>query len=101
MAETLVKFDEPITDARGAKYFAQAMGLGRDDGMWVGWLEFLPVDENSESLRSGRETTQPSRDTLVYWADGLSRVYLGGALERAQKSSPPPENQTDAPLEGR
>jgi hypothetical protein len=88
MAETLVKFDEPITDSRGARYFAQAMGVKRDDGLWAGWLEFLPVDENSESLRSGRETTQPSRDTLVYWADGLSRVYLSGALERAQRAAP-------------
>jgi hypothetical protein len=96
MAETLVKFDEPIADPQGGKYFAQAMGLRRDDGLWVGWLEFLPVDESRESLRSGRETTQPSRDTLVYWADGLSRVYLGGALERAQRAAPSTGNEAEA-----
>jgi len=34
-------------------------------------------------IRSGRETTQPSRDDVMYWATGLTRVYLEGALSRA------------------
>ena len=88
VTETLVKFDEPISVSSGARYFAQAMGSQRDDGLWEGWLEFLPSDGNAERISSGRETTQPNRDTLEYWAQGLTRVYLAGALERATRSTP-------------
>ncbi|MFL5553117.1 MAG: hypothetical protein ACJ770_09960 [Gemmatimonadaceae bacterium] len=87
MPETLVIFDEPIVDATGRRYFAHAMGEKRDDGLWQGWLEFLPSDGNAERLRSGRETTQPNRPDLEYWAQGLTRVYLAGALERAENPS--------------
>src|SRR5215208_7995973 len=85
MLEPLVKFDEPISDPSGAKYFAQAVGRQRDDGLWEGWLEFLPLDESAERISSGRETTQPNRADLEYWAQGLSRVFLMGALERAER----------------
>jgi hypothetical protein len=89
MPETLVKFDEPISDSRGEKYFAQAIGRRReDDGLWEGGLEFIPLAENGERILSGRETTQPSRETLLYWAEGLTRVYLMGALERALRPTP-------------
>lgn len=85
MTELIVKFDEPISDPRGAKYFAQAMGTQREDGRWEGWLEFIGVNESASSIcASGRETTQPNRADLEYWAQGLSRVYLQGALARAE-----------------
>jgi hypothetical protein len=42
----------------------------------------VPVDGGS-AVRSGRETTQPNQTALVYWATGLSPVYLEGALHRA------------------
>jgi hypothetical protein len=87
MAEVLVKFDEPITDPGGARYFAQAMGRQREDGLCEGWLEFFGADENAPSMRSGRETTQPNRADLEYWAQGLSKVYLEGALARAETST--------------
>jgi hypothetical protein len=96
MTETLVKFDEPISDGSGARFFAQAMGKRRDDGLWEGWLDFRPSDGNAERISSGRETTQPNRDTLEYWAQGLTRVYLAGALERATKSTPVIERGRDA-----
>jgi hypothetical protein len=88
MSEVLVKFDESITDSAGCRYYAQAIGRRRDDNLWEGCLEFLPVDANCETIRSGRETTQPNRKTLEYWAQGLTRVYLMGALTRAQKPTP-------------
>ena len=85
MIEVLVKFDEPIPRADGIGYFAQAMTRERRDGLWEGWLEFSPVKGSAEEewIPSGRETTQPNRDAVMYWAQGLSRVYLMGALERA------------------
>ena len=71
----------PLTRPGGRVYTAQACGRARDDGMWEGWLEFVPRD-GSEVLRSQRETTQPNLTDLEYWATGLTPVYLQGALER-------------------
>jgi hypothetical protein len=84
MPEVLVKFDEPITDPVGVKYFAQALGREREDGLWEGWLEFIAVRAGSPAIDSGRETTQPNRADLEYWAQGLTKAYLQGALVRAQ-----------------
>ena len=84
MPEILVHFDEPIKDPSGRQYFAQAVGHERKDGLWEGWLEFIAVNEDAPAEGSGRETTQPNRADLEYWAQGLSRVYLQGALERAE-----------------
>jgi hypothetical protein len=47
-------------------------------------LEFVPLD-GAAAIRSGRETTQPNRKDLMYWATGLTPVYLDGALQRALK----------------
>jgi hypothetical protein len=54
------------------------------DGLWQGWIEFLPVAEGA-AVRTKRETTQPNRAGVHYWATGLTAVYLEGALERALK----------------
>jgi hypothetical protein len=86
MSVILVKFDEPIRDPAGITYFAQASGRKREDGLWEGWLEFIGMTE-STSFHSGRETTQPNRPDLEYWAQGLSKVYLEGALARAKAST--------------
>ena len=86
-SEILVKFDEPIPDANGVKYFAQALGREREDRLWEGWLEFTPAGEHSPPFDSGRETTQPNRVDLEYWAQGLTVTYLQGALARAQRQT--------------
>lgn len=97
MPETLVKFDEPISDPRGERYFAQAIGRQRnEDGLWEGGLEFSPASDNRERILSGRETTQPSRETLLYWAEGLTRVYLMGALERALRPTSALRRESEA-----
>ncbi|MFL5483836.1 MAG: hypothetical protein ACJ8AK_16775 [Gemmatimonadaceae bacterium] len=83
MTETLVRFDQPIPRRDGTPYVVQAMTCRRDDNLWEGWLVFTPARDGGESVSSGRETTQPNRDAVMYWAQGLSRVYLMGALERA------------------
>jgi hypothetical protein len=103
MPVILVKFDEPIPDDDGTSYFAQAAGRKRDDGLWEGWLEFTQLSEDAPSFTSGRETTQPNRADLEYWAQGLSQVYLQGALARAkaltessQRAGSPRESLRDA-----
>jgi hypothetical protein len=83
MAEVLASFDTPIADRFGT-FRARAVGRQAGDGMWDGWIEFLPVDGNSELLVGGVESRQPERHDLVYWATGLSPVYLEGALQRAR-----------------
>ena len=82
MAEVLLHFDESLPTTKGPSYAARACGREADDGRWEGWIEFLP-DDGSRVLRTPRETTQPDRGALAYWATGLTRIYLEGALARA------------------
>jgi len=81
MAEVLRSFDEPIR-ARGLAYRARVVGRLAEDGMWEGWLEFIP-ESGSGAAISAVESRQPERAHLAYWATGLSAVYAEGALERA------------------
>ena len=87
MAEVLVRFTESVRGADGARYAAQACGGIADDGLWEGWIEF--AGPGSQLLRTPRETEQPNRDALVYWAEGLSATYLEGALRRAIETRTP------------
>ncbi|HEX6051496.1 MAG TPA: hypothetical protein VFZ21_19590 [Gemmatimonadaceae bacterium] len=82
MAEVLVEFDAAIPGGDGSRYTPRACARVGPDGLWEGWIEFTNVDTGG-ATRTGRETTQPTRDDVMYWATGLSRVYLEGALARA------------------
>ena len=92
MAETLVEFQGPVTGPDGLIYFARAVGAEVPGANWHGWIEFIPAD-GGEPLCSPRETTQPNRADVEYWATGLTNVYLQSALARAlpkpPKSAPP------------
>ena len=81
MAELLVAFETPLYYA-GGEYQARAVGTRGEDGMWQGWLEFVPAG-GGEAVVGTVESTQPEREHLVYWATGLTPVYLEGAFERA------------------
>ncbi len=70
-----------IRTADGASYHVRACGSEMDASRWQGWLEFAPLD-GGPTLRSSRETTQPNRGDLVYWATGLTAVYIEGSLNR-------------------
>ena len=101
--KSIVQFTEPVVSDDGTLYVARACGNEMPDGLWQGWIEYLPVGDG-EPVRSGRETTQPKRDDLIYWATGLTAVYLEGALDRALKPAvrapdpviPPPVFDTPA-----
>jgi hypothetical protein len=88
MAEVLVEFSDVVLDPDGRAYSASACGSEMPGGMWQGWIEFSALEPGGKVIRSGRETTQPNRQDAVYWATGLTAVYLEGALERALN---PPE----------
>jgi hypothetical protein len=83
MAEVLRAFDTiTLTGSDGRSYRAQACGGPGGNGLWEGWIEFASID-GACAVRTARETTQPNRTDLAYWASGLSPVYLDGALRRA------------------
>jgi hypothetical protein len=86
MDELIHEFSMSARDADGHLYRACAMGRKRDR-TWIGWLEFVPIGSGGMMRRTPRETTQPNREALVYWALGLDEVYLDGALERAEAAS--------------
>ncbi|HEX2642493.1 MAG TPA: hypothetical protein VHU81_05850 [Thermoanaerobaculia bacterium] len=83
MAELIREHSTRIQESDGTLYLARTYGKEREDGTWEGWLEFSPVDGAGPALRTGRETSQPNRDAVVYWASGLEPVYLEGAFARA------------------
>lgn len=83
MSESVVQFDATVYDKAGRGYKATVCGEEGEDGLWDGWIEF-DAGDGSPVLRTGRETTQPNRPDLDYWAGGLTAVYLEGALTRAQ-----------------
>ncbi|HEY0592819.1 MAG TPA: hypothetical protein VGF40_13695 [Thermoanaerobaculia bacterium] len=81
MDEILQEYTARI-DGGGTTYTARAIAAPRSDGAWEGRIEFTPVTGGAP-LRTDRETSQPNRDAVAYWASGLEPVYLAGALERA------------------
>lgn len=86
MAEVLVEFTVPV-ERDGRLYWPRALTRKADDGLWEGWLEFA-TEGSDATLRTARETEQPSRDEVMYWATGLSATYLEGALDRALRPGP-------------
>lgn len=103
MSEILMTYAEPVRDPQGT-YVARAVGRPGDDGMWEGWIEFLPVAGAPDVIVSGVESRQPAREHLAYWATGLTPVYLEGALHRARnpitvrvRTEPVPFSEAPAP----
>ena len=82
MAEVLVEYTDVVLTVAERRYKAQACAAPVASGQWHGWLEFIDID-SGDALRSGRETTQPNKADTLYWATGLTAVYLEGALARA------------------
>jgi hypothetical protein len=87
--EVLVEFSEPVTSEDGRVFLARACGSEMNGGLWQGWVEFVPV-HGGEPLRTTRATTQPNRQDTLYWATGLTPVYLDGALQRVLRPAPKP-----------
>lgn len=69
-------------EAHGAVYVPRIYGDERADGMWEGWIEFHPIAGGTVRA-TDRETTQPNRSALEYWATGLEPIYFEGAFTRS------------------
>lgn len=77
MAEVLVDYENTIAGDDGSRWAARACGRKSAGNMWEGWIEFVPLDLDRKPVRSRRETTQPSREDLLYWATGLTPSTSG------------------------
>ena len=84
MAVLLQEYSVQVVDGDGTTYDVCSYGEERDDGTWMGWLEFRPTDLSKPALRTDQETSQPNRIAVEYWSTGLEPVYLEGAFGRAQ-----------------
>ena len=85
MPEIIHQHAEQVRDSAGTIYRVLIYGEARDDGTWEGWIEFHPVGSASPALRTARETSQPNKEALAYWASGLETAYLEGAFARARQ----------------
>jgi len=83
MAEVFVQFDTIVPGPDGSRWIPRACGRTQTSGLWEGWIEFEAVNPNGQVSRTPRESVQPNRDDLMYWAQGLTQTYLEGALQRA------------------
>ena len=83
MAELLQEYTSVVTGPDGSTYTVRSYGEEREDGTWIGWLEFEPDDPEGLTLATDQETSQPNRTAVEYWATGLETVYFEGAFERA------------------
>ena len=79
----ILTHSENVQDSLGNLYNVLVYGKPLTDGMWEGWLEFVPASAALSVRRTERETTQTDRRALDYWASGLEALYLAGAFERA------------------
>ena len=76
MADVVHEFKEPFRQYRVRVYAEKRKNV------WIGWIEFRP--KRGKALKTGEETSQPTKKAVEYWATGLEPVYLEGALERAK-----------------
>jgi hypothetical protein len=85
MQQLLQEFERHVTGADGEPYTVLLYGRGRPNDTWQGWLVFVRQRDNRR-FATPVETTQPSAETVLYWASGLTDVYFDGALTRALES---------------
>jgi hypothetical protein len=75
------EYMEPFRLDAGQPFVVRVYGQERSDGTWIGWLTFVGTD--GLVRRTARETTQSTREHLVYWATGLQPSFVEGAFNRA------------------
>lgn len=84
VGELIQEYAEPLQGSDGQLYLPRVYGAQRLDGTWIGWLQFAAIGGEA-ILRTNRETTQPNRAALAYWASRLQPSYLEGAFNRARR----------------
>jgi hypothetical protein len=90
------QFERPMTDAGSDTYLVFVQGRSRPQDTWEGWLVF-ERQRDARRFSTPVETARPDAQAVLYWASGLSAVYLEGALERALSVSIAPRSIAEAP----
>jgi hypothetical protein len=85
----LLQFENPVEDSDGLSWWAVVLGAERANDTWIGWIRFRSA-LGDHVVETDRETSQTTREALVYWSTGLTYAYLVGALERAQRRAHAP-----------
>src|SRR5262245_15720838 len=82
------EYAPPLRGSGGERYVARAYTARQPGrGLWEAWLVFFSL-RTGAVLATDRETTQSARPHVLYWATGLGRTYLQGALQRALDRRP-------------
>ena len=81
MAELISELPYRVVSA-GTEFYVSVAGEQTADGIWEGWLEYVPLDD-SDALVTPTETTQSTRGALQHWADVIDETYVQGAFARA------------------
>ena len=84
VAELIQQYSTHVRTPEGLVYLVRTYGAARADGIWIGWLEFEPLDRRAPALRTAQETHQANRAALESWASGLEVAYFEGAFSRAE-----------------
>jgi hypothetical protein len=84
MAELIHEHTTTVRTPEGERFTVCTYGEPDGTGLWHGWLEFDSLARPGVRLATDRETSQPNRGALEYWAEGLEPVYFEGAFERAK-----------------
>jgi ATP-dependent Clp protease ATP-binding subunit ClpA len=92
--ELIRKYPNVVLETDGRVFACASYGRQRADGRCEGRIVFFPL-HGGPAVATDRETTQPRRASLEYWADGLSPTFLQGALARALRRGP--DATLDAP----
>jgi hypothetical protein len=87
MFQKIQQYD--LIEANGRWYRARAYGDHQPDGTWNGWLVFFPIGPGPAIAPPSPESTQSTFAELTFWADGLTPLYLDGALARALSVAEP------------
>lgn len=101
MEMVLQEFDSTVQDSDSDAYRVFLHGRSRrPHDTWQGWLVFVR-QRDGRRFETAVETTQPNRESLLFWATGLTSTYLGGALIRARGPISPAAALTpSAPVTG-
>ena len=86
MFELIREYTETLTTS-AATYRARAYAGVEENGVWGGYVVFVPVG-GGRVISTERETTQTTLEALARWAETVSWVYLEGALARAIERQP-------------
>jgi hypothetical protein len=84
VTELIHQYSTLLAAADGERYVVRAYAGRQPRGLWEAWFVFIPLS-GGNPLVTEPETTQSKRPDVVYWASGISRLYLQGALGRASE----------------